>query len=117
MQAIIQSMQSNHMARSALALFAFLAVPTVTDARRVFAGSAGVGTGAFTGLILAVLVLVIGISLTGTVVTEASAALTTASTDGNFPLVETILPFLPVIYVASIMGLSGAIGYTSFSRR
>jgi hypothetical protein len=79
--------------------------------------TAGVGSAAFVGLIMAVLVLVIGISLTGTVVTEADSALTTAASSGNFGLVEVILPFVPVVYVAAIMGLAGGIGFVSLRGR
>jgi hypothetical protein len=73
----------------------------------------GVSSAAFVGLIMAVLVLVIGISLVGTVITNTDDALTEASSSGNFPLVEVILPFVPVIYVAAVMGLAGGIGFLS----
>jgi hypothetical protein len=68
------------------------------------------------GLISAVLVVVIGISLTGTVVDAVSDAITTATTAADQPLTVTILPFISVIYVAGVLGLAGAIGYVSLRR-
>ena len=70
-------------------------------------------TNKWVGLISAVLVVVIGISLTDTVVTSVSAAITSATTAADQPLTVTVLPFISVIYVAGVLGLAGSIGYAS----
>ena len=79
-------------------------------------------TQSFVGLILAVLVLVIGVTLTETVVDSAQSildtdALSPTEGDSEFPLVKVLIPFIPVIYIAAVLGLAGAIGYYSARSR
>lgn len=74
-------------------------------------------TQAFVGLILAVLVLVIGITMTETVVGAVSSAITAANTAADQPLTEVVLPFISTIYVAAVLGLAGTIGFVSVRGR
>jgi hypothetical protein len=77
--------------------------------RKTFiADQAGIGVGSFLGVILAVLVLVIGVSLSGTVLTEAASVLGHTNI-ASFPLVATVITFLPVVYIAGLFGLAGGI--------
>jgi len=70
-------------------------------------------TANFVGLISAVLIGVIGVSLATTVVGAAEDVLDITDLATNFPLVATITPFIPVVYIAAVMGLVGGIGYLS----
>ena len=70
-------------------------------------------TANFVGLISAVLIGVIGVSLATTVVGAAEDVLDITDLATNFPLDATITPFIPVVYIAAVMGLVGGIGYLS----
>lgn len=74
-------------------------------------------TQAFVGLILAVLVLIIGITMTETVVESVSDAIAVASGASDQPLTEVVLPFISTIYVAAVLGLAGTIGFVSVRTR
>ncbi len=67
-------------------------------------------TGGITLTILAVLVLVVGIELIATVVTNTDTIVTSGSATSSFPLVGTIAVFLPVIYIAAMMSIAGGLG-------
>lgn len=69
----------------------------------------------FTGLILVVLTVVIGIALGATVMTSSNTALTAINaTTNSMALAATVMPFLPVVYIAGILGLAGMAGVRSF---
>ncbi len=80
-------------------------------------GDVGVNktAGGFTGLIMAVLVVVIGVALGSTVVNSSAAALVLINAAVNpMTLAATIMPFLPVVYIAAILGLAGMAGYRGY---
>ena len=67
----------------------------------------------FVLMITAVIGLVIGIALVSTVVTETDTIVTAGSATSNFPLVGTIAVFIPVLYIAGLMGAAGLVGAIS----
>lgn len=81
----------------------------------IVGSQAGLSTNSFIGIFFAVLILVIGIALGGTVMTESANILGHASI-ASFPLVETVIEFLPVIYVAGLFGLAGSVAFFSIRR-
>lgn len=81
----------------------------------VLADSRGIAATPFVAVITSVLVIVIGISLISTVVTNVDTILTATSPTSSFPLAGTIAQFIPVIYIAAIMGIAGVIGYAGIS--
>ena len=87
------------------------AMMTLAGGLGLAAGRAS-GGDRFTSLIMAVLTVVIGIVLGTTVMTQATAALVIINaTTNSMALAATILPFLPVVYVAGIMSLAGMSGF------
>lgn len=75
----------------------------------------GVAATPFVAVITSVLVIVIGIELTSTVVTNTDTILTATTSGSSFPLAGTVAQFIPVVYIASIMGIAGVIGYAGVS--
>lgn len=75
----------------------------------------GIATTPFVSVITSVLVIVIGIELISTVVTEVDTILSATTSGSSFPLAGTVAQFVPVVYIAAIMGIAGVIGYVGMS--
>jgi hypothetical protein len=70
----------------------------------------------FVGIFFAVLILVIGIALADPVLTESAAVLGHTNI-ASFPLVATVVGFLPVIYIAGLFGLAGTVAFFALRGR
>lgn len=71
-------------------------------------GTQGVSAAPFVAVITSVLVIVIGLNL-GSVVVENTDTLMTNAT-GAYALVGTIGEFLPVVFLAGLMGIASVVG-------
>ena len=71
----------------------------------------GVSATPFVSVITSVLIIVIGIELIATVVSEVDTILSATTSGSSFPLAGTVAQFVPVVYIAAIMGIAGFIGY------
>lgn len=77
----------------------------------VLADQRGFIQGAAMQIIGAVILFVIGISLTPTVIDSVSESITAASSAGDQPLTEIVVPYLSLFFVVSLYGLAGFTGY------
>lgn len=94
----------------------FMIVNAVAKAFRVpaLAGQRGnLAIGNMTGLLVAVIFLVIAITLQKDIVNAVKAVLDITDLATDFPLLATINPYLPVIYVVAVMAITGGIAYFS----